>query len=249
MDSNEKGKKNQFVSSFELILNGFNAIKRVMGKAKRKVETAYKTLSLKEEIFNSITHGIGTLLSIAALVVLVVFAVIKGNAWHVVSFSIFGSTLVLLYLSSTLYHSFTKEKIKNLFARFDHAAIFLLIAGTYTPFVLTTIRGPLGWTLFGIIWGLTISGVVIRSIYLTRFRKLMVFIYLAMGWMFLIAIVPIVKNLPATSIAFLFAGGGCYSLGVLFYAWRNLKYGHGIWHLFVLAGSAMHFFSVLYSLN
>ncbi|MDX1284670.1 MAG: hemolysin III family protein [Draconibacterium sp.] len=216
---------------------------------KKEGKVAYRALSIREEIFNSITHGIGTLLSIAALVLLVVFAAIKGNAWHVVSFTIFGSTLVLLYLSSTLYHSFTKEKIKNLFARFDHAAIFLLIAGTYTPFVLTTIRGAFGWTLFGIIWGLALIGVVIRSIYLTKFRKLMVGIYLAMGWMFLIAIVPIVRNLPALSIAFLFIGGACYSIGVIFYAWRNLRYGHGIWHLFVLAGSIMHFFSVLYSLN
>jgi hemolysin III len=216
---------------------------------KRKAEVGYRALSLGEEIFNSITHGIGTLLSIAALVLLVVFAVIKGNVWHVVSFSIFGSTLVLLYLSSTLYHSFTKEKIKNLFARFDHAAIFLLIAGTYTPFVLTVLRGALGWTLFGVIWGLAITGVVIRSIYLTRFRKLMVGIYLAMGWMFVFAIVPIINNLPGTSLVFLFVGGACYSLGVIFYSWRKLKYGHGIWHLFVLAGSIMHFFSVLYSLN
>ncbi len=209
----------------------------------------YRALTLGEEIFNSITHGIGALLSIAALVILTVIAVNKGNAWHVVSFTIFGSSLFLLYLSSTLYHSFTKQKIKNLFARFDHAAIFLLIAGTYTPFVLTTIRGPLGWTLFGIIWGLALTGIVIRSIFLTRFRKLMVGIYVAMGWLFLIAVVPMVRNLPAASIAFLFIGGGLYSLGVIFYAWRNLKYGHGIWHLFVLAGSIMHFFSVLYSLS
>lgn len=209
----------------------------------------YRTLTAGEEIFNSITHGIGTLLSIAALVILIYFAVIKGNVWHVVSFSIFGSTLVLLYLSSTLYHSFTKEKVKNVFARFDHAAIFLLIAGTYTPFVLTTLRGPLGWTLFGIIWGLAIAGVTIRSIFLTRFRKLMVGVYVAMGWMFVFVIVPMIKNLPTLSIIFLFIGGACYSLGVIFYSWRNLKYGHGIWHLFVLAGSITHFFSVLYSLN
>lgn len=215
----------------------------------RRVKEGYRTLSLGEEIFNSITHGVGTLLSIAALVLLVVFASIKGNAWHVVSFSIFGASLVLLYLSSTLYHSFTREKIKNLFVRFDHAAIFLLIAGTYTPFVLTTIQGSLGWSLFGIIWGLAVAGIIIRSIYLTRFRKLMVGIYVAMGWMFLIAIVPMVKNLPASSITFLFIGAGLYSVGVIFYAWRNLKYGHGIWHLFVLGGSIMHFFSVLYSLN
>jgi hemolysin III len=216
---------------------------------KRTKKPAYRTLTLNEEIFNSITHGIGALLSIAGLVILTVFASARGNAWHVVSFSIFGSSMFLLYLSSALYHSITVKKIKNLFARFDHAAIFLLIAGTYTPFVLTTIRGPLGWTLFGIIWGLAIIGIVIRFIYLTRFRKLMVGIYVAMGWLFLIAIVPMVKNLPPISIAFLFIGGGCYSLGVIFYAWRSLKYGHGIWHLFVLAGSITHFFSVLYSLD
>ena len=208
----------------------------------------YRTLTLGEEIFNSITHGIGVLLSIAGLILLTVFATLKGNAWHVVSFTIFGSSMMLLYLASTLYHSISKVKVKQLFARFDHAAIFLLIAGTYTPFVLTAIRGPLGWTLFGIIWGLAISGIIIRSIYLTRFRKLMVWFYLAMGWMFLIAIVPIVKNLPGNSVAFLFIGGGCYSAGVIFYAWRNLKYGHGIWHLFVLTGSITHFFSVLFIL-
>ncbi len=209
----------------------------------------YRTLSVGEEIFNSITHGIGTLLSIAALVLLVVIAAIKGNAWHIVSFSIFGSTLVLLYLSSTLYHSFTKDKIKNLFARFDHAAIFLLIAGTYTPLLLTVVRGALGWTLFGIIWGVAITGVVVRSIYLTKFRKLMVGVYVAMGWMFIFAIIPLINNLSGTSLTFLFLGGGFYSLGVIFYVWRNLKYGHGIWHLFVFAGSIMHFFSVIYILN
>ena len=209
----------------------------------------YRSLTLGEEIFNSITHGIGTLLSIAGLVILAVFATKKGDVWHVVSFTIFGTSMVLLYLASTLYHSVTKTKIKNLFARFDHAAIFLLIAGTYTPFVLTTIRGPLGWTLFGIVWALAIIGIIIRSIHLTRYRKLMMWFYLAMGWMFLIAVVPIVKNLPANSVAFLFIGAGCYSLGVIFYAWRNLKYSHGIWHLFVLAGTISHFFSILYSLG
>lgn len=209
----------------------------------------FRTLTLAEEIFNSITHGIGAMLSVAALVLLVVFALKKGTAWHVVSFSIFGGTMILLYLSSTLYHSFTNGRIKNFFARMDHASIFLLIAGTHTPYTLTTIRGALGWTLFGLVWGLAIVGVVIRSIYLTRFKNLMVGIYVAMGWMFLIAVVPLIHNLPTRSIVFLFVGGGCYTLGVLFYAWRKLKFGHGIWHLFVLAGSISHFFSVLYSLK
>jgi hemolysin III len=217
-------------------------------KMKQK-QSSYRTLTRGEEIFNSITHGIGVLMSIAGLVILTCFAVVRGSAWHVVSYSVFGSSMVILYLSSTLFHSFAKKNIKNLFARFDHSAIFLLIAGTYTPFVLTTIRGPLGWTLFGLIWGLAITGIVIRSVFLTKYRKLMVWIYLAMGWMFLIAIVPMIRNLPAASITFLFIGGGCYSAGIIFYIWRNLKYSHGIWHLFVLAGTIMHFFSVLYSLG
>lgn len=215
----------------------------------QKKEANYRTLGLGEEIFNSITHGLGTLLSIAALVVLVIVANLRGDTWHVVSFSIFGGTLILTYLASTLYHSFTAQKLKDFFARIDHAAIFLLIAGTYTPFVLTTLRGGLGWVLFGIIWGLALGGVVIRSIYLSRFRKLMVAIYLGMGWMFLVAVGPLVRNLPTLSLVFLIVGSICYSAGVVFYLWRSLKYGHGIWHLFVLAGSCMHFFSVLYSLR
>lgn len=204
-----------------------------------------RELTIGEEIANSITHGIGTLLSIAALVLLVVFAAIKGDAWHVVSFTIFGSSLVLLYSSSTLYHSFSKPKLKNIFARFDHAAIFLLIAGTYTPYLLSNLRGVLGWTLFGIIWSLAIGGAVIRSIYVTRFRKLMVAIYVLMGWMFVVAIRTMLETTPADSLLFLFIGGILYTVGVLFYAWRNLLYGHGIWHLFVLGGSIMHFFAVL----
>jgi len=215
---------------------------------REKQEKGYRQLTIGEEIFNGITHGIGVLLSIAALVVLVVFAAIKGNAWHVVSFAIFGSTLILLYLNSTLYHSFTRPKVKNVFARLDHVSIFLLIAGTYTPFVLTALRGVLGWVLFGIIWGLAITGIVIRSIYLTRFRKLMVVLYVLMGWMFAFVAGPMVKNLPEISVILLFAGGVCYSIGVIFYMWRNLKFGHGIWHLFVLGGSILHFFSVLYTI-
>ena len=215
----------------------------------QKPDAVFRKLTVGEEIFNSITHGIGTLLSITGLVILVVIAINNGNIWHIVSFSIYGSTMILLYLSSTLYHSFMHEKVKNIFARFDHAAIFFLIAGTYTPFVLTVIRGAFGWTIFGIIWGIAITGAVVRSIYLTRFKKFMVYLYLFMGWMFVIAIVPMVRNLSFTSILFLFLGGIFYSLGVIFYNLRKVKYAHGIWHLFVLAGSVMHFFSVLYILK
>ena len=215
----------------------------------QKPDAVFRKLTVGEEIFNSITHGIGTLLSITGLVILVVIAINNGNIWHIVSFSIYGITMILLYLSSTLYHSFMREKVKNIFARFDHAAIFFLIAGTYTPFVLTVIRGAFGWTIFGIIWGIAITGAVVRSIYLTRFKKFMVYLYLFMGWMFVIAIVPMVRNLSFTSILFLFLGGIFYSLGVIFYNLRKVKYAHGIWHLFVLAGSIMHFFSVIYILN
>lgn len=208
----------------------------------------YRQLDQSEEIVNAITHGIGVLLSIAGLVLLIHRAQNHGTVWHTISFAIFGVSLIFMYLASTFYHAFVGERVKNLFMRLDHAAIFLLIAGTYTPYMLTTIRGALGWTLFGIIWGLAIPGIVIRCIYLTRFRKLMVGIYVAMGWLFLIGIVPMMRNLPAISIIYLFIGAACYSAGVIFYAWRNLRHGHGIWHLFVLAGSIMHFFSVYYSI-
>jgi len=209
----------------------------------------YRELSGGEEIVNAITHGIGSLLSIAALVVLIIVAGRHGDIWHLVSFSIYGSTLILLYLSSTLYHSFSNRKVKNLFARLDHISIFLLIAGTYTPILLTAMRGFWGWTLFGIIWGLAIVGAVIRSIYLHRFRKLMVAVYLLMGWMFVIAGKQIYLSLPSSSITFLILGGLAYSVGVIFYMWRSLPYAHGIWHLFVLAGSVFHFFAIYFSIQ
>lgn len=210
---------------------------------------SYRNLTSGEEIVNSITHGIGALLSVVALVVLVILSVNHGDTLHVVSFSIYGSTLILLYLSSTLYHSFSSPRIKNLFARFDHVSIFLLIAGTYTPILLTSIRGVWGWTLFGIIWGLALVGAVIRSIYLHRFRKLMVAVYLLMGWMFVIAGKQVYLSLPANSLMFLVLGGIAYSVGVVFYMWRKLPYSHGIWHLFVLAGSVLHFFAIYFSVN
>lgn len=209
----------------------------------------YRQLSNGEEIVNAITHGIGSLLSIVALIVLIIVAQKHGDIWHLVSFSIYGSTLILLYLSSTLYHSFSSPQIKNLFARFDHISIFLLIAGTYTPILLTSMRGVWGWTLFCIIWGLALVGAIIRSIYLHRFRKLMVAVYLMMGWMFVLAGRQIYLSLPSTSITFLVLGGLAYSVGVIFYMWRKLPYAHGIWHLFVLAGSVLHFFAIYFSIQ
>jgi len=207
----------------------------------------FRQLSKGEEIANSITHGIGALLSIVALVILIIVAGRHDDIWHMLSFSIYGCTLVLLYLSSTLYHSFSSPRIKNIFARFDHISIFLLIAGTYTPILLTSLRGVWGWTLFGIIWSIALAGAVIRSIWVYRFRKLMVAIYLLMGWMFVLAGNQIYHSLPSISITFLVLGGLAYSVGVIFYLWLTLPYGHGIWHLFVLAGSVLHFFAI-YSL-
>lgn len=209
----------------------------------------YRQLSTAEEIINSITHGIGALLSIAAMVILIMVASQNGDIWHLVSFSIYGSSLILLYLSSTLYHSFSNPKIKSLFARFDHISIFLLIAGTYTPILLTSIRGVWGWSLFVIIWAMAIIGAVIRTIYLHRFRKLMVAVYLVMGWMAVVAGKQIYESLPPASLLFLILGGVAYSIGVIFYMWRSLPYGHGIWHLFVLAGSILHFFAIYFSIN
>lgn len=214
-----------------------------------KEKKVYRQLTTVEEIINSITHGIGALLSIIALIALILLAGKLDDIWYMVSFSIYGCTLIILYLSSTLYHSFSNPKIKNLFARFDHVSIFLLIAGTYTPILLTSIRGIWGWTLFGIIWGLALVGAVIRSIYLHRFRKLMVAVYLGMGWMFVLAGKQIFLSLPSTSIIFLVLGGIAYSVGVIFYMWRNLPYSHGIWHLFVLAGSVLHFFAIYFSIS
>ncbi len=214
-----------------------------------KEKKVYRQLSTVEEIINSITHGIGALLSIIALIALILLAGKLDDIWYMVSFSIYGCTLIILYLSSTLYHSFSNPKIKNLFARFDHVSIFLLIAGTYTPILLTSIRGIWGWTLFGIIWGLALVGAVIRSIYLHRFRKLMVAVYLGMGWMFVLAGKQIFLSLPSTSIIFLVLGGIAYSVGVIFYMWRSLPYSHGIWHLFVLAGSVLHFFAIYFSIS
>lgn len=200
--------------------------------------------SLGEEIVNSITHGVGAMLSIAGLVVLVVFAALYGDSWHIVSFSIFGSTLILLYAASTLYHSFSTPSLKTVFKKLDHSAIFLLIAGTYTPFVLVSLRGAWGWSLFAVIWTLAILGVALKFITIFRFRRLSVAIYLFMGWLGLIAIREIVSEVPVASVTMLVIGGLSYTMGVIFYSARKLPFNHGIWHVFVLCGSIFHYFSV-----
>ena len=203
---------------------------------------------VKEEIANSITHGIGTALSIAGLVILVVFAATQGDVWHIVSFSIYGSTLILLYLASTLYHSFPQPRVKRIFKIIDHSSIFLLIAGTYTPFMLTSLRGIWGWSLFGVVWGLAITGIVFKSIFISRFKKVSILVYILMGWLCILVVRQMILHIPYLGLLWLLAGGLFYTLGVIFYAWKNLPYHHAVWHLFVLGGSICHYFSILFYL-
>jgi hemolysin III len=207
-------------------------------------EAMAATYTEREELANSLTHGLGAVLSVAGLVLMVVFAGRHGDAWHVVSTAIFGTTLVLLYTASTLYHSLRGEQLKVLLQKFDHAAIFLLIAGSYTPFVLVTLRGPWGWNLFGVVWGLAVAGVTIKFWLAGRFKLLSTLIYVAMGWLVMVAIKPLVAALPSGGMKLLVAGGLCYTGGAVFYLWKRLPYHHAIWHLWVLAGSACHWAAV-----
>lgn len=199
-----------------------------------------------EELANRVTHALGALLGLAGLVLMVVMASLHGDAWHVVSTAVFGTTLVLLYTASTLYHSVSGESLRVLLRKFDHAAIFLLIAGTYTPFALVTLRGAWGWSLFGVVWGLAVAGVTLKFWFTGRFRVISTLTYLAMGWLVMIAIKPLVAALPAGGLKLLVAGGLCYTGGAAFYLWKRLPYHHAIWHLFVLAGSACHWAAVFW---
>jgi hemolysin III len=200
----------------------------------------------KEELANSIIHGIGAALSVSALVLLIVTASLNGSAIHVVCFTIFGVTMVLLYVSSTLVHSFPEGRVKDLFDIFDHSSIYLFIAGTYTPYLLIVIKGSLGWTLFGIIWGMAAFGVVFKAYFVKKFLFLSTFIYIVMGWLIVFAWQPLASTLPYNGLVLLVIGGVLYTVGSIFYVWRGFTYHHAIWHLFVLAGSAAHFFSIFF---
>ncbi|HBG37717.1 MAG TPA: hemolysin D [Clostridiaceae bacterium] len=209
-----------------------------------------------EEIANSITHGIGALMSIAALVILIVASAKYGDAWYIVSFTIFGVSLIILYLFSTLYHSIQSPKAKKVLRVFDHSSIFILIAGTYTPYTLTVLRGPLGWTIFGIEWGLAIVGIVFKAIVLGKHSeledgklgKVSTIIYILMGWFVAFSFKRLYIVMPRKSFTMLIAGGIIYTVGAFFYSKDNIPYSHPIWHLFVLGGSICHFFSVLFLL-
>ncbi|MDB5928904.1 MAG: channel protein hemolysin family [Polaromonas sp.] len=197
------------------------------------------------ERFNSISHLVGAALALAGTAVLVVMAARLGDPWKIVSFSIYGAMLVLLYVFSTLYHS-VRGPAKNVLQKFDHCAIYLLIAGTYTPFALVSLRGAWGWSLFGVIWGLALVGIV-QEIWLARGARIVsLIIYILMGWLAMVAVLPLWRALTPAGFAWLAAGGACYTLGIVFYALDDkVRHGHGLWHLFVLAGSACHFFTVL----
>lgn len=199
-----------------------------------------------EEIANAITHGIGTLLSIAALVILVVFSAKYSDAWHVVGYSIFGSSLIILYLESTLYHSLQGKKVKKVFRIFDHCSIFILIAGTYTAYILSCLRDPLGWTIFGIEWGLAIIGIVMKCFTTGKYEKLSTLIYVLMGWLIMLHAKKLSLVIPKISLVYLIVGGVVYTLGSLLFIKDDIPYNHPVWHLFVLGGSICHFFSLFY---
>jgi hemolysin III len=183
---------------------------------------------------------------VAGLTLLVALAAIYGDVWRVVSFSIYGSSLVLLYLASTLYHSIQYPKVKRILRIFDHSAIYLLIAGTYTPFTLVSMRGPWGWTLFCVVWGLALLGIAFKTVFIGRYEKLATAAYVLMGWLVVIAFKEMLLTIPPGGVIWLVVGGVIYTLGVLFYAWEKLPYNHAIWHLFVLGGSICHFFAILF---
>lgn len=205
--------------------------------------------TLGEELFNAITHGIGALLSVAGCVVLLVRCHQLGNGVAAVSSAIYGATLIILYTMSTLYHAIANEKAKAVFRVFDHVTIYLLIAGTYTPYTLACLGGALGWTLFGIVWAAAIVGIVFSSISLRRFQKLSMICYIAMGWVILIAIKPLWQVIGTLPMVFLVIGGVLYTGGVLFYQMKESRYMHSIWHLFVIAGSIFQYFSILLALT
>lgn len=208
---------------------------------------SHRTQTLGEEIANAVTHGAGLVASIAAIPLLVIAASGRRDPWQIVGGAIFGATLVMLYLASTIYHAIPESRAKRALRVADHSAIYLLIAGTYTPFTLGALRGPWGWSLFGAIWGLALLGITAKCTVGFRFPRLSTVFYVAMGWLVLVAIQPLVTHLSAAGLGWLVAGGVCYTAGVPFYATDSrLRFGHAYWHLFVVAGSVCHFFAVLW---
>ena len=205
-----------------------------------------RVLSLGEEIANSVSHGVGVVAALAATPFLVLSAARRGGAFPIVGASVFAGTMVVLYVASTLYHALPRSRAKRVFRVFDHSAIFLLIAGTYTPFALGVLRGGWGWTLLVVVWGLAVLGITLKSVAGIRHPRLSTTLYLVMGWLALVAIRPLWVHVPAAGWLWLIAGGLAYTAGVAFFAAERVRYGHFVWHLFVLLGTACHFFAVLW---
>ncbi len=202
--------------------------------------------SIAEEVAHALTHGLGALASIVGLVFMLIWAGTYGDIYHVVSAAIYGTSLILLYLASTLYHAFPWPHIKAFFQKIDHAAIYILIAGTYTPFALVNLRGAWGWSLLAVVWSIATFGVVLELASSKRRKWLSLSLYLGLGWMAVLIIKPMLENVELQGLLLLLGGGLAYTLGVIFYVWKSLRFHHAIWHLFVLAGSVFHFFSIFY---
>jgi hemolysin III len=211
-----------------------------------QTEACTEQYSVTEEIVHAITHGVGALLSIGGLAVMIAFSVLYGNALLVTSVSIYGATLILLYTASTVYHSIPHPRAKPWLQQLDHASIYLLIAGTYTPFTLVSLQGPWGWTLFGLVWAMAITGVTMKMARIPHTEKFSLGLYLLMGWLVIIAIKPMLDSVETGGLILLLIGGLSYTFGAIFYAWDRLAFNHAIWHLFVLSGSIFHFFAILF---
>ncbi|PYZ97387.1 hemolysin D [Alteribacter lacisalsi] len=204
------------------------------------------TFTKKEEIANAITHGVGAAFGVAALTLLIVFASINGTASHVISFTIYGITLLLMYVCSTLLHSFREgTKVKNVFEVLDHSAIYLFIAGTYTPFMVIVVDGMFGWMLLATVWTMAAAGIVFKVFFVKKFIFLSTLFYIGMGWMVVFTLQPIAASVETGGIVLLVTGGILYTVGTIFYIWRKFRYHHAVWHLFVLAASVTHFLSIL----
>ena len=205
-----------------------------------------KNYSPIEEKINIISHAIGFILSIVALVLLVTHATLHGDVWHIVSFSIFGASLIILYAASTFYHSAKKPELRNRLKIIDHASIYVLIAGTYTPFTLVTLNGTIGWVIFGISWGLALTGIILKLFFTGKYNLISTIMYVLMGWVIVFAIKPLINNLPLEGLLWLFAGGISYTIGAILYSIKKIKFNHAIFHMFVLIGSFCHFMSVFF---
>ena len=215
--------------------------------SKKEPRVSIPKYSLAEELINSISHGIGALLGIAALVLCIVYATIKSDAWAVVGVSIYGATLVILYTISTIYHALKINKAKRVFRVLDHCSVFLMIAGTYTPYTIVTLRGTLGWVIFGIVWGCTIMGIIFNSISVDKFQKVSVILNLVVGWVVIIAFNSLLEALGWPGVILLISGGVLYSVGAFLYTiGKRIKFMHSIFHFFVVAGSVCHFFSIFF---